>query len=124
DPLQVIGHTRNNADPHLEGIEKIIISDPLNPASPVPLYAQLATRLSAYIASLGEHGAGRLFPSENDCIRMFHVSRPTVRQAISELMAQGLVRKERGRGTFICEPRLNHDISHVFEDDMRAARRT
>lgn len=97
--------------------------EPLDPTSPTPLYAQLATRASAYIESLGESGAGRMFPSENECIRLFKVSRPTVRQAISELEAKGLVRKERGRGVFICEPRLVHDISHVFEDDMQAARR-
>lgn len=105
------------------GAESIDAGEPLDPNSPVPLYAQLAARASAYIASLGEKGVGRMFPSENECIRLFRVSRPTVRQAISELEAQGLVRKERGRGVFICEPRLIHDISHVFEDDMQAARR-
>lgn len=105
------------------GAESIDAGEPLDPNSPIPLYAQLAARASAYIASLGEKGVGRMFPSENDCIRLFKVSRPTVRQAISELEAQGLLRKERGRGVFICEPRLVHDISHVFEDDMQAARR-
>ncbi len=118
------GGLRVGEEQRLADIQRIIESDPLSPSSPVPLYAQLATRLSAYIASLGEQGVGRLLPSENECIRMFGVSRPTVRQAISELMAQGLVRKERGRGTFICEPRMVHDIGHIFEDDMRAARRT
>lgn len=111
------------AAPRLAGGESIDAGEPLDPNSPIPLYAQLAARASAYIASLGEKGVGRVFPSENECIRLFRVSRPTVRQAISELEAQGLVRKERGRGVFICEPRLVHDISHVFEDDMQAARR-
>ncbi|MGB6009503.1 GntR family transcriptional regulator [Castellaniella sp.] len=122
--MQEAGGLRAGEEQRLAGVERIIESDPLNPSSPVPLYAQLATRLSAYITSLGEQGVGRLFPSENECIRMFGVSRPTVRQAITELMAQGLVRKERGRGTFICEPRMVHDIAHIFEDDMRAVHRT
>ncbi len=111
------------AGPRAADIESFNLTEPLDPNSPTPLYAQLAARASAFIASLGDKGAGRMFPSENECIRLFKVSRPTVRQAISELEAQGLVRKERGRGVFICEPRLVHDISHVFEDDMQAARR-
>lgn len=107
----------------LPNVESIVEGEPLDPTSPVPLYAQLTARLSSYIAGLGEKGVGYRFPSENECIKLFRVSRPTVRQAISKLQAQGLVRKERGRGTFICEPRLIHDISHVFEDDMQAVRR-
>jgi GntR family transcriptional regulator len=104
-------------------VQGIDVGEPLDPSSPVPLYAQLVAWSSAYIARLGEKGVGCLFPSENECVSLFKVSRPTVRQAISELEAQGLLRKERGKGVFICEPRIVHDISHVFEDDMQAARR-
>jgi len=96
---------------------------PVDPSSPVPLYAQVAARMAAYIENLGDEGIGRQLASENECIRLFNVSRPTVRQAVSELISRGLVRKERGRGTFICDNRLEHDISHIFEEDVRAARR-
>ncbi len=106
----------------LDALEAARLS-PIDPDSPVPLYAQLAERFAAYIESLGDAGIGRPFASENECIRLFNVSRPTVRQAMSELTARGLVRTERGRGTFICDTRLEHDISHIFEEDVRAARR-
>lgn len=115
--------TSSDKGQHLVDLERIIDEQPLEPSSPVPLYAQLAERLSAYITSLGPDGAGTLFPSESECINLFKVSRPTVRQAISKLNAQGLVRKERGRGTFICDPQVVHDISHIFEEDMQAAHR-
>ncbi|MER1966098.1 GntR family transcriptional regulator [Castellaniella sp. GW247-6E4] len=107
----------------LDDFEKIFKPSTLSLSSPIPLYAQLAAHLSTYITSLGEYGIGCPLPSEKECIRIFDVSRPTVRQAIAELTAQGLVRKERGRGTFICEPRIVHDITHIFENDMRAAQK-
>ncbi len=110
-------------DPPRDPLATLVAARPLNLNSPTPLYAQLVSLLADYIALLGAQGVGQPLPSENECIQMFGVSRPTVRQAINELMARGLVRKERGRGTFISEPRLVHDITHIFEDDMRAARR-
>jgi GntR family transcriptional regulator len=93
----------------------------LDLGSPIPLYVQLARKLADYIRATGESAIGLALPSENECIRYFGVSRPTVRQAMSELMAEGLIRREKGRGTFIRGSRVEHDITHVFEEDMRAA---
>jgi DNA-binding GntR family transcriptional regulator len=95
----------------------------LDHGSPIPLYLQLAGKLRDYIGKRGESAVGQALPSENDCIRHFGVSRPTVRQAISELFTEGLIRREKGRGTFIRGRRVEHDITHVFEEDMRAASR-
>src|SRR5690625_3617029 len=90
----------NDKEQLLRDLVRVIDSNPLDPSSPVPLYAQLASRLSTYISELGPEAAGKRFLSESECIELFDVSRPTVRQAISKLHSQGLVRKERGRGTF------------------------
>jgi GntR family transcriptional regulator len=95
----------------------------LDATSFVPLYMQLADRIATLIREHGEHGVGKILPSEAECVQHLQVSRPTVRQAMSRLLAQGLILREKGRGTFIAPLKLEHDVSHGFEDDMRAAHR-
>jgi GntR family transcriptional regulator of arabinose operon len=43
---------------------------------------------------------GGKLPSEYEIMEKFKISRHTVRQAIGDLTAEGLVRKEQGKGTF------------------------
>ena len=90
----------------------------------VPLYVQLAEQIARLIEQQGEGAVGKAVPSEMDCAREFGVSRPTVRQAMGLLHSQGLIKKEKGRGTFVARGRLEHDVSHDFEDDMRSAARS
>jgi GntR family transcriptional regulator len=97
---------------------------PLDTASFVPLYLQLANRLAALIHERGKDAVGKTLPSEAECVTRFRVSRPTVRQAMSHLLSQGLITRVKGRGTFVAPMRLEHDVSHGFEDDMRAAHKT
>lgn len=96
---------------------------PLDAKSFVPLYMQVAQRIAALIHENGERAVGRVLPSELECVQRFGVSRPTVRQAMSHLLSQGLIMRIRGRGTFVAPLKLEHDVSHGFEDDMRAAHR-
>ena len=54
------------------------------------------------------YSPGQIIPSESEFCRMFHVSRMTVRKALDELVAQGVLYKEKGRGTFVSQkPRFN-----------------
>ncbi|MFC0388509.1 GntR family transcriptional regulator [Muricoccus vinaceus] len=103
------------------GLESL---QPLDTTSAMPLYMQLAERLAAPIRA--DHAAlvGHALPTELECMAYFGVSRPTVRQAMAQLVSMGLVARGRGRGTFVAPERLNHDVSLAFEDEMRAARRT
>ncbi|MBU0642084.1 MAG: winged helix-turn-helix domain-containing protein, partial [Alphaproteobacteria bacterium] len=55
--------------------------------------------LSQIISGVLEVGAK--LPSENDYCRMFSVSRPIVRVALSRLCADGIVERKRGSGTYI-----------------------
>lgn len=96
----------------------------LDPDSAMPLYTQLAERLSAPIRANHAALVGHALPTELECMAYFGVSRPTVRQAMAQLVSMGLVARGRGRGTFVAPERLNHDVSLAFEDEMRAARRT
>jgi GntR family transcriptional regulator len=72
---------------------------------PVPLYYQVEQILRSRIES-GELSVGQLIPTELELTGEFDVSRSTIRQAIGALEIDGLVRRERGRGTFVnaCPP--------------------
>jgi len=52
----------------------------------------------------GEIGAGEKLPSENELIAEHGVSRTVVREAITRLRADGLVRTRRGAGSFALTP--------------------
>ena len=62
-----------------------------------PLYLQIKDILKHKIIN-NEYAVGSTIPSENELEDMFGVSRMTIRQAVNELVNEGLLRKERGRG--------------------------
>jgi len=77
----------------------------LNPASPLPLYQQLADELLREIES-GSLSPGQRLPSEPELSRRHRIGRPTVRQATELLVRRGLIERRRGAGTFVRqEPR-------------------
>jgi len=96
----------------------------LEAKSYVPLYAQLAERFASVIRRSHESLVGAPLPSEAECTDYFKVSRPTVRQAMAQLLNEGLIVRGRGKGTFVAPQRINHDLSHAFEDEMRVAQRS
>ncbi len=66
----------------------------------IPLYYQLETILRKKIVS-GDFSPGIPLPSEDALAKEYEVSRITVRQALSSLEKDGLVIRQRGRGTFV-----------------------
>jgi GntR family transcriptional regulator len=70
--------------------------------SRIPFYFQLKKLLEEEIAS-GRWLPGDRLPSEPLICRHFALSRTTVRQALAELEGEGLIFKDKGRGTFIAE---------------------
>jgi GntR family transcriptional regulator len=81
----------------------------LNPASPLPLYHQLAELLRARITT-GELGPGTRLPSEPELSRTHRIGRPTVRQATQLLVQRGLVERRRGSGTYVREAPQHVDL--------------
>ncbi|WP_173297636.1 GntR family transcriptional regulator [Thermanaeromonas sp. C210] len=81
----------------------------LNMDPRIPLYYQLMQVLLQEIEE-GRYQPGDLFPSENELCERFSVSRPTVRQAINELVREGLLHRVRGKGTFVSEPKIQQDF--------------
>jgi GntR family transcriptional regulator len=93
---------------------------PLNKNSLIPLYSQLYQRLAAFIES-GELKAGDRLPPERELAELLNVSRITTRQAIDALVESGLVYRERGRGTFVAEPKMRGLIGFTsFSEDMKS----
>jgi GntR family transcriptional regulator len=81
----------------------------LNPASPLPLYRQLADLLLAELQS-GSIPVGHRLPSEPELARNHGIGRPTVRQALDQLEKWGVVERRRGAGTFARSPRGAVDL--------------
>lgn len=56
--------------------------------------------------------AGDKLPNENELARQLNMSRTSIRSALQYLNAQGIVRVERGRGTYVAEVKqMNQDDS-------------
>jgi GntR family transcriptional regulator len=70
--------------------------------SPIPFYFQLTELLTKEIEN-GRWAVGDRLPSEPAICEQFGVSRTTVRQALAALESDGLIRREKGRGTFVAE---------------------
>ena len=66
----------------------------------IPYYYQIANLLRGKIES-GELFAGMKLPKELDLSKHFGVSRVTLRQALAILEKEGLVTRERRKGTFV-----------------------
>ena len=68
----------------------------------VPIYEQVKVFIRTKIKS-GDWVAGNPVPSESAFMHQFGVSRMTVNRALRELMAEGVVRRVQGSGTFVAE---------------------
>lgn len=84
---------------------------------PRPKHAQLRARLAEHAAELGPDAA---IPSERELMQTFDVSRATVRRAIESLIADGLLHRVHGKGTYVARPRLESRLHLAsFSQDMR-----
>lgn len=69
-----------------------------------PLHHQIRQWLSSRIVS-GEYPPGAQLPGDYELSELLGVSRGVVRQALSALRHDGLIERERGRGTFVSRPK-------------------
>ena len=94
---------------------------PLDKYSLTPLYFQIQAQLLHMIRAR-ELAAGEMLPGEEELMRLYGVSRVAARQALQGLTTQGYAYRQRGRGIFVSQPRVEEDITDLlgFTEEMRA----
>ncbi|MGO3196645.1 GntR family transcriptional regulator [Vagococcus salmoninarum] len=94
--------------------------------SAYPLYAQIADQLRLNIRS-EKWKEGAKIPTEMELCDYYHVSRITVRKAITELVNENLLYRKRSKGTFVQSPEIiNNSFKTVikgFTQEMHELRR-
>ena len=92
----------------------------LQSVSSSPLYHQLMQRIADDIEK-GNYPVGSRIPPEHELEETYQVSRVTVRRALAELTAEGLLERKQGKGTFVSIPRISQDLKsiHSFHDSCR-----
>jgi GntR family transcriptional regulator len=70
---------------------------------PVPMWQQVADHVRDQILN-GTYPAGQPLPSEEALAAEFGVSRPTIREGMKTLVAEGLAEISRPRGTIVRDP--------------------
>jgi GntR family transcriptional regulator len=91
----------------------------INKNSPVPIYHQL----EEYIKQQIENGLlmeEAVIPSEREYAQTFQISRMTVRQAINNLVSEGYLKRQKGRGTFVNKKKIEQELQGMtsFTEDM------
>lgn len=81
----------------------------LDKESPVPLYYQIQNIIRQEITSAQLEPGDRI-DSEGEFARRYGVTRMTVRHALDALEREGLLRRERGRGTFVAKPKVQQNL--------------
>lgn len=94
----------------------------VDPANPMPKYLQISSWLTGLIRS-GRFKIGEKLPSEVTLSKLCGVNRNTLRQAVSTLVSQGILRKEKGLGTFVISKNpltVKHALKRIssFKDDL------
>ena len=78
-------------------------------ASGVALWRQVADGIERGIAE-GRFAAGEKLPGEMEIAETYRVNRHTVRRALAALAERGLVRAERGSGTYVETRRIAYPL--------------
>ncbi|MDF1998828.1 GntR family transcriptional regulator [Peribacillus frigoritolerans] len=89
--------------------------------SPLPIYFQIEEQIKRQIEN-GEFQAHDALPSEREYAEKFEISRMTVRQAINNLVNDGYLYRQKGRGTFVADKKLEQQLNGLtsFTEDMKA----
>lgn len=84
----------------------------LDKSQPIPLYYQVKESLLEKIKSK-QFNVGDLIPSEAELQEQYKVSRITVRRAIQELVQEGHLYTQQGKGTFVSKPKASQELNLI-----------
>jgi GntR family transcriptional regulator len=84
----------------------------VNRETPIPLYFQIGRILHQEINE-GKYQPGDFIPTEMELQKRFGVSRSTIRQAIADLVSEGLLKRRRSQGTTVSSTRIEAHLSNL-----------
>lgn len=87
------------------------------------LSQRAAERLLDMIAEEHRYETGSKLPNENELSELLGVSRTTLREAISFLVAQGVLEIQRGKGTFVARELPRFPVDMTALTDLRSRTR-
>ncbi len=92
----------------------------INKNSPIPIYYQIEELLRKQIEE-GRFIEGDSIPSERSLSKEYDVSRMTIRQAINNLVSEGILVREKGKGTFVNQEKIEIPLVKLsgFSEDMK-----
>lgn len=92
----------------------------VNKNSPLPLYYQLKEILQEMIDN-EQLKPGDAAPPERELCEIHGISRMTARKAVMALVNEGVLYREQGKGTFVAEPKPQHQLNKLlsFTDEMK-----
>ena len=91
----------------------ILLQHQLSLDSHTSLSCQLGQAIRSMIED-GELEPGDMIPTEEAFCNAYGISRSTVRQALQELVCDGLLARVRGKGTFVQGPKLRRKMENVY----------
>lgn len=86
--------------------------------SPIPAYFQLKNIILDKIKT-SEYTENSLIPSERELSEVLGISRMTVRQALNQLVSEGILYREKGKGTFVSRSKIEQRNIMSFSDIVR-----
>ncbi|MGG7178995.1 GntR family transcriptional regulator [Clostridium paraputrificum] len=95
----------------------------IDKSSPIPVYYQLKEAIQKKI-NAGVWKVGQCIDSERELSETYGVSRMTIRQALGELVQEGILVREKGKGTFVCEPKVKQKDMMSFSEIIKRTGRT
>ena len=97
----------------------VLSHESIDKNSPIPAYYQIMNHLREKIEE-GYYPVNSTVPPERELVEMYQVSRMTVRQAIAELVNEGIRVRRKGIGTFVAPPKIEQKLSSLtsFTEDM------
>lgn len=93
---------------------------PVDASQPIPLYHQVKTHLVDAILA-GDYRPGDRIPTEHELCERFGISRTPVHRALSELADEGVILRQRKRGSFVNphwarRSELSHELRMVLPE--------
>lgn len=83
-------------------------------SQPIALYEQMKRQISEYIL-LGQWSPGTVLPGETQLARDFGVAVGTVRRALADLTAEGMLMRRRKTGTVVTGRSPHHSLRFFFQ---------